>query len=70
MKRTKNNSRQDQQYTTKRKIKRYWRKKGNWNNPQRSGKGIEDMDIRRQVEIILTTALLRSVRILRIFLET
>ena len=35
-----------------------------WNNSQRIGKGMEELEIRGQVETIQTTALLRLARIL------
>ena len=45
----------------------------NWctlNNPQRFGNGTRNLEIREQVEIIQTAALLRSARILRRVLVT
>ncbi len=41
-----------------------------WNNPQMIGKRSKDLEIRKQEETILTTALLRSAGILRRILES
>ena len=41
-----------------------------WNDPQMFSKGLERLKIGEQTETIKTTALLRSIRILRRVLET